>query len=93
MLRGMRLSRERLMGFLADAQRGHLRGSRALAVVGHGESSKVEALLATAKRSSHAFPPWLQAELRTNHAGEFGAVEIYRGALFGACPVHHRSCV
>lgn len=66
-------------------------GSRALAVVSvalkkqpHGDSSHIEALLAAAKLSSHAIPSWLEAELRTNHAGEYGAVEIYRGALYGA---------
>jgi len=28
-----------------------------------------------------AYPDWLIAELRSDHAGEVGAVEIYRGAL------------
>jgi ubiquinone biosynthesis monooxygenase Coq7 len=32
-------------------------------------------------RSGRPFPPWLVAELRSDHAGEVGAVEIYRGAL------------
>ena len=27
------------------------------------------------------FPDWLTAELRSDHAGEFGAVRIYRGIL------------
>jgi 3-demethoxyubiquinol 3-hydroxylase len=35
------------------------------------------------RQSSKAkpFPKWLAAELRSDHAGEVGAVEIYRGAL------------
>lgn len=32
-------------------------------------------------RSGGPFPVWLVAELRSDHAGEVGAVEIYRGAL------------
>ena len=28
-----------------------------------------------------AMPPWLQQELRSDHAGEYGAVMIYRGVL------------
>lgn len=32
-------------------------------------------------RSGGPFPAWLVAELRSDHAGEVGAVEIYRGAL------------
>ena len=32
-------------------------------------------------RSGRPFPAWLVAELRSDHAGEVGAVEIYRGAL------------
>jgi ubiquinone biosynthesis monooxygenase Coq7 len=32
-------------------------------------------------RSGRPFPAWLVAELRSDHAGEIGAVEIYRGAL------------
>jgi len=32
-------------------------------------------------RSGPTFPAWLVAELRSDHAGEVGAVEIYRGAL------------
>ena len=32
-------------------------------------------------RPMQALPPWLIAELRSDHAGETGAVEIYRGIL------------
>jgi 3-demethoxyubiquinol 3-hydroxylase len=32
-------------------------------------------------RAAKPFPKWLAAELRSDHAGEVGAVEIYRGAL------------
>lgn len=32
-------------------------------------------------RRERPFAPWLVAELRSDHAGEIGAVEIYRGAL------------
>jgi ubiquinone biosynthesis monooxygenase Coq7 len=32
-------------------------------------------------RSVRPLPAWLVAELRSDHAGEVGAVEIYRGAL------------
>ena len=28
-------------------------------------------------------PPWLMLEMRTNHAGEYGAVQIYNGAYYG----------
>eukprot|EP00802_Teleaulax_amphioxeia_P023537 Tamp_24131.p1 GENE.Tamp_24131~~Tamp_24131.p1 ORF type:complete len:267 (-),score=37.30 Tamp_24131:203-1003(-) len=44
----------------------------------------IKTLTAAAKRQSHLFPAWLQTELKTDHAGEYGAVEIYRGALLGA---------
>ena len=30
------------------------------------------------------YPRWLTAELRSNHAGELGAVMIYRGILAGS---------
>ena len=33
-------------------------------------------------RSGRPFPSWLQGEMRSNHAGETGAVEIYNGALW-----------
>lgn len=37
----------------------------------------------TATISKHrCYPVWLQRELRSDHAGETGAVEIYRGILF-----------
>jgi demethoxyubiquinone hydroxylase (CLK1/Coq7/Cat5 family) len=45
---------------------------------------EIQALTTAAKRQSHLFPAWLQTELKTDHAGEYGAVEIYRGALLGA---------
>jgi ubiquinone biosynthesis monooxygenase Coq7 len=32
-------------------------------------------------RNGRPFPAWLVADLRSDHAGEIGAVEIYRGAL------------
>ena len=28
-------------------------------------------------------PPWLLLEMKTNHAGEYGAVQIYHGAYYG----------
>ena len=28
-------------------------------------------------------PRWLLLEMRTNHAGEYGAVQIYKGAYYG----------
>jgi ubiquinone biosynthesis monooxygenase Coq7 len=34
-------------------------------------------------RAGKPFPPWLQDELRSNHAGETSAVGIYTGALWG----------
>jgi ubiquinone biosynthesis monooxygenase Coq7 len=33
-------------------------------------------------RAGRPFPTWLQEEMRSNHAGETGAVEIYNGALW-----------
>ena len=42
---------------------------------------EIQSLTTAAKRQSHLFPAWLQTELKTDHAGEYGAVEIYRGAL------------
>ena len=45
---------------------------------------EIQSLTTAAKRQSHLFPAWLQTELKTDHAGEYGAVEIYRGALLGA---------
>ena len=32
---------------------------------------------------AHPLPTWLVTELRTNQAGEYGAVRIYEGALVG----------
>ena len=34
-----------------------------------------------AEKASQAWPSWLQQELRSTHAGETGAVFIYKGAL------------
>jgi len=48
------------------------------------ERKKIVAMTTAAKETVNNFPNWLQMELKTDHAGEFGAVEIYRGALLGA---------
>eukprot|EP00936_MAST-01D_sp_MAST-1D-sp1_P000199 g199.t1 len=37
----------------------------------------------TAIRALSPLPPWLLAEMRSNHAGETGAVQIYNGAIWG----------
>lgn len=31
----------------------------------------------------HNMPSWLLMEMKTNHAGEYGAVQIYTGAYYG----------
>lgn len=56
----------------------------AVAAAAQPKDRTISALLASAKLTSPSFPAWLRTELRTDHAGEFGAVEIYRGALLGA---------
>jgi len=64
-----------------------VRGLAVVAALQPKDSAKgrtIAALLASAKLTTHSFPAWLRTELRTDHAGEFGAVEIYRGALLGA---------
>lgn len=40
--------------------------------------------LCRARNGPNALPPAVIADLRTDHAGEFGAVQIYRGILTGA---------
>jgi ubiquinone biosynthesis monooxygenase Coq7 len=50
----------------------------------HSEIERIVAMTTAAKETVNNFPSWLQVELKTDHAGEFGAVEIYRGALLGA---------
>lgn len=47
-------------------------------------SAQIQELTALARQQHSSFPEWLRTELKTDHAGEFGAVEIYRGALWGA---------
>ena len=56
----------------------------------HGETSELKAVAAPAAVIDTAglagplfnsLPRWLQQELRSDHAGEFGAVMIYRGIL------------
>jgi len=42
---------------------------------------KVRPLWQPAKPAPGALPKWLAADLRTDHAGETGAVQIYRGAM------------
>ena len=42
---------------------------------------KTEAIAAGALPDPTSLPAWLQAELRSDHAGETGAVWIYRGIL------------
>ena len=42
---------------------------------------KVRPLWQPAKPIAGALPKWLAGDLRTDHAGETGAVQIYRGAL------------
>ena len=46
---------------------------------GHGCDCSFDTALI---RSAKPFPRWLQEEMRSNHAGETGAVEIYNGALW-----------
>jgi 3-demethoxyubiquinol 3-hydroxylase len=36
-----------------------------------------------AQAELQSIPPWLLSEMRTNHAGEYGAVQIYTGAYYG----------
>ena len=44
-------------------------------------SSALQAGSVTAAQAFCGLPRWLQQELRSDHAGEFGAVMIYRGIL------------
>lgn len=44
-------------------------------------SSSVSGVVAEMR--THPLPSWLVTELRTNQAGEYGAVRIYEGALVG----------
>ena len=44
-------------------------------------SSALQAGSVTAAQAFGGLPRWLQQELRSDHAGEFGAVMIYRGIL------------
>ena len=44
-------------------------------------SSVIQAGSVTAAQAFGGLPRWLQQELRSDHAGEFGAVMIYRGIL------------
>lgn len=40
-------------------------------------------LLSPVVAELNSMPSWLSIEMRTNHAGEFGAVQIYNGAYMG----------
>lgn len=63
---------------------------RGVATVSSSAGSKeqdgrsLEAMTSAAVALTGEFPAWLRTEMRTNHAGEFGAVEIYTGALYAA---------
>jgi 3-demethoxyubiquinol 3-hydroxylase len=46
-------------------------------------SPEIAKILQVAEIESKSIPNWLLLELKTNHAGEFGAVQIYRGAFYG----------
>ena len=46
-------------------------------------SKEVKALLKQVQPQKSLWPEWLKVEMRTNHAGEFGAVQIYEGAQYG----------
>ena len=48
------------------------------------DGQSLEAMTSAAEALTGDFPAWLRTEMRTNHAGEFGAVEIYKGALYAA---------
>lgn len=45
------------------------------------QSSPAQRVVAAANSADHSLPDWLIAELRSDHAGETGAVMIYRGIL------------
>ena len=47
----------------------------------HSSSLALDIKAVRQLRAAKPFPRWLAAELRSDHAGEVGAVEIYRGAL------------
>jgi ubiquinone biosynthesis monooxygenase Coq7 len=59
-----------------DSDRSHSDTDKACGVVG---ADQLTALAANA--DNHQIPRWLLAELRSDHAGEAGAVMIYRGIL------------
>ena len=46
-------------------------------------SSSSSSSSSSSKETTHALPKWLIQEMRTNHAGEYGAVQIYNGAFYG----------
>ncbi len=47
----------------------------------HSSSLALDIKAVRQLRAAKPFPKWLAAELRSDHAGEVGAVEIYKGAL------------
>jgi len=48
-------------------------------------------LIGAANHASHELPPWLVADLRADHAGEAGAVMMYRGILSVSKDPHVRA--
>ena len=68
----------------ANSQKGKRLNSSSRNEGEHSEIERIVAMTTAAKETANNFPSWLQMELKTDHAGEFGAVEIYRGALLGA---------
>ena len=48
------------------------------------DGRSLETLSSAARKLASEFPAWLRTEMRTNHAGEYGAVLIYGGALRAA---------
>jgi len=68
----------------AVARRGVASVSSSSAGPTQQDGQSLEAMTSAAAALTGEFPAWLRTELRTNHAGEFGAVEIYTGALYAA---------
>ena len=46
-------------------------------------SPEIASKLQAAEIEAKLIPHWLLLELKTNHAGEYGAVQIYKGASYG----------
>jgi ubiquinone biosynthesis monooxygenase Coq7 len=63
----------------------HARGRSLVTTAFNAEDGRsLETLSSAARKLASEFPAWLRTEMRTNHAGEYGAVLIYGGALRAA---------